>query len=270
MAARFALGVEYDGNDFCGWQSQDCGCGAQDALQTALSAIADSPIKVWAAGRTDAGVHATAQTVHFNSAAVRQPSAWLHGANALLPSGMAVLWLKRIAVDFHARYSATRRHYQYILLNRGVRSAFGRVGFFHAPLNVGKMCAAALRLVGEHDFSAFRAAACQAKNPERHLFWAEVSAIGNFVIFDFCANGFLQHMARNIVGALLYVGRGKHPPMWMGELLSAREHRQSVPPAAADGLYFVGVDYPSRFALPSTYRPLGHKSDIFPTSCLMD
>ncbi len=258
MAERFALGVEYNGAAFCGWQSQDNGCGAQDALQTALSSVADSPVSVLAAGRTDADVHATMQIVHFNSAAVRQSSAWLRGVNALLPNDMAVLWIKRVAVDFHARYSALRRCYQYILLNRHVRPALlaGHVGFFHAPLDIEEMQTACNLLVGEHDFSVFRAAACQAKNPRRNLFLAEVTAYQDFYIFNFCADGFLQHMVRNIVGALIAVGRKKQPPSWMEELLLTKDRRLSAPTAAADGLYFIGVDYPSRFALPATYRPV--------------
>lgn len=253
---RYALGVEYDGLPFCGFQSQPAGCGVQDALERALASIAQSPITAVAAGRTDAGVHATLQVVHFDTTVQRPLSAWVRGANASLPSALSVLWAQDVPDDFHARFCATARHYTYLLLAREQRPGLnaGRVGWYHRPLDVGAMQRAAQRVIGEHDFSSFRAAECQAKSPVKTLSVARVRASGDIVRFDFSANGFLHHMIRNLVGALVYVGAGKHDDAWMEALLAARDRRVAPPTFAPDGLHFTGADYDSRFALPSTRR----------------
>jgi tRNA pseudouridine38-40 synthase len=253
---RYALALEYDGRPFCGFQSQPSGCGVQDALQAALSTIAGEPVAPTAAGRTDAGVHATSQIVHFDTAARRPDSAWVRGVNSSLPAAVAVLWAARVGEDFHARFAATARHYSYLLLVRGERPALssGRVGWYHRPLDVDAMHAAAQRLLGEHDFSSFRAAECQAKSPVKTLTRASVAMHGDLIRFDFTANAFLHHMIRNVVGALVHIGAGKRPAGWIAELLDARDRTLAPPTFMGDGLYFTGADYDPRFALPATRR----------------
>ena len=242
---RIALGLEYEGSGFCGWQSQAGGGAVQDALESALSTVADSPIRVVCAGRTDAGVHALAQVVHFDSAAVRPLTAWVRGVNAHLPASVAVRWAQPVGDEFHARFSARGRRYRYLLLNRAERPGLmaRRVGWFHRPLDVQAMAAAAGLLLGEHDFSAFRAVECQAKSPVKILRRADVARHGDLLVFDFEASAFLHHMVRNLVGALVYVGKGAHPPAWLGELLAGRDRTRAAPTFEACGLYFAGVDY---------------------------
>ena len=249
---RIALGVEYDGSGFSGWQSQAGGNTVQDALEAALGAVADGSVRTVCAGRTDAGVHATAQVVHFDTMVERPESAWVRGVNAHLPDTVAVRWACPVAEDFHARFSARARRYRYLLLNRPVRPAIGagRLGWYHRPLDIAAMRAAAGCLLGEHDFSAFRAAECQAKSPIRTLESLDITAQGDLIAFDFSANAFLHHMVRNLVGALVYVGKGKHPPSWLGEVLAGRDRHRAAPTFAAAGLYFVGVDYEARWQLP--------------------
>jgi tRNA pseudouridine38-40 synthase len=253
---RIALGLEYCGLPFTGWQSQPDGRGVQDALERALAVIADAPVGTVAAGRTDTGVHATMQVVHFDVDAVRPDSAWVRGVNSNLPADAGVLWASPVAADFHARFAAVRRHYTYLLSVRAVRPALlaGRVGWYHRSLDVAAMQAAADALLGTHDFSAFRAAECQAKTPTRTLSIASVAAAGEYVRFDFCANAFLHHMIRNIVGALVYVGAGKHPPSWVGELLAARDRTRAAPTFSPEGLYLTGVEYDAAWTLPPTRR----------------
>jgi tRNA pseudouridine38-40 synthase len=255
---RIALGIEYCGTGFTGWQSQPDGRGAQDALERALAAIAASPVRTVAAGRTDAGVHATLQVVHFDTGAERPTTAWVRGVNAHLPPAMAVRWAQPVADDFHARYAATARHYSYWLVPSAVRPALlaGRVGWYHRPLDVGAMAEGAAALLGTHDFSAFRAAECQAKSPVRTMTVAAVAADGDCVKFEFTANAFLHHMIRNIVGALVAVGAGKRPPAWLAEVLAGRNRTRAAPTFAAAGLYFTGADYDARWQLPPTRRPL--------------
>ena len=242
---RIALGLEYDGSGFCGWQSQAGGGSVQDALESALAAVADAPTRVACAGRTDAGVHALSQVVHFDTDAVRPDTAWVRGVNAHLPSGVAVRWAQPVPDEFHARFSALGRRYRYLLLNRGERPGLmaGRVGWFHRPLDADAMAQAAGLLLGEHDFSAFRAAECQAKSPVKTLRRADVARHGELLVFDFEASAFLHHMVRNLVGALVYVGKGAHPPAWLGELLAGRDRARAAPTFDASGLYFAGVDY---------------------------
>ena len=253
---RIALGIEYEGSGFCGWQTQAAGCAVQDRLEAALAQIAGVPVATICAGRTDAGVHALAQVVHFDCAVERPESAWVRGVNALLPPAVAVTWAKQVPADFSARFSATARHYRYVLLNQPVRPAadHGRVGWFHAPLDLERLRSAAVFLVGQHDFSAFRSAECQAKSPVRTLTQLEVNVCGPYLTFDFCANGFLHHMVRNIVGTLIYVGKGRHEPAWMRELLDARDRKFAAPTFDGAGLYLTGVDYGAAWNLPQRER----------------
>jgi tRNA pseudouridine38-40 synthase len=253
---RIALGIEYDGSSFAGWQSQAHGNTVQDALERALSVVADKVVATVCAGRTDAGVHARMQVVHFDVEVGRPDSAWVRGTNANLPPAVAVTWARRVDDDFHARFSATGRRYQYLLLNHPVRPAVlhGKVGWYHAPLDVGLMRVAAGGLVGEHDFSAFRSSECQAKSPVRTLRKLEISTRGDVVVFEIEANAFLHHMVRNLVGALVYVGNGRRPPEWVGELLAGRDRTKGAPTFDAAGLYLAGVDYEPRWSLPSVGR----------------
>jgi tRNA pseudouridine38-40 synthase len=255
---RIALCLEYDGRAFHGWQTQPSGNTVQDVLEKALSEIAGARIAVTCAGRTDTGVHATAQVVHFDCTAERSLSAWVRGANALLPDAVAVRWAHAVPEDFHARFSARGRRYRYVLLNRPQRPglAGGRVGWYHAPLDLEAMQTAAARLLGEHDFSAFRAAECQAKSPVKTLREARVQAFGDLVLFDFEASAFLHHMVRNMVGSLVYVGKGKHAPQWIDELLAMRDRKHAAPTFAPDGLYLSGVTYEAHWNLPPLPAPV--------------
>jgi tRNA pseudouridine38-40 synthase len=253
---RIALGLEYDGSAFAGWQTQPRGNTVQDALERALAEIAGMPVRVICAGRTDAGVHAAAQVVHFDTAAVRPENAWLRGVNAHLPDSVAVRWSREVPDDFHARYSARSRSYRYVLHNHAVRPALlaGRVGWFHLPLDVETMRSGAALLVGEQDFSAFRAAECQARSPVKTLHQAEVRREGDCIVFDFRATAFLHHMVRNMVGALVYVGKGAHSPEWIGELIIGRDRSRAAPTFSASGLYLSGVEYETHWQLPMNGR----------------
>ena len=255
-AMRIALGVEYDGSHFCGWQSQLSGCGVQDILELALSGIAGASIRVVTAGRTDAGVHALQQIVHFDTDVVRPDSAWVRGVNALLPSSVGVLWAQPVSDEFHARFSAESRSYRYLLLNHPVRPVLlsSKVGWFHQTLDVEAMRQGAEFLLGEHDFSAFRAAECQAKSPIKHLQKIGIKATGDYIMFDFTANAFLHHMVRNLVGSLVYVGKGKHSPDWMLELLDYRDRTRSAPTFSPDGLYLAGIGYDKKWGIPDLAR----------------
>ncbi|HSN19883.1 MAG TPA: tRNA pseudouridine(38-40) synthase TruA [Usitatibacter sp.] len=250
---RIALGLEYDGAAFCGWQTQPSGCGVQDHLQSALSRFADSPIEVTAAGRTDTGVHAAAQVVHFDSPVRREAFSWVRGTNTFLPQSARVMWACEVPGDFHARYDACSRTYRYLLLDSPVAPAIlhGRVGWFHRPLDVAAMEEGARALAGTHDFSAFRDAQCQAKSPVRDLLAVRVERAGALVAFTFRANAFLHHMVRNIVGALVYVGAGREAPGWIGELLAARDRTRSAPTFMPDGLYLAAVEYDPALGLPA-------------------
>ena len=249
---RFALGLEYDGADFYGWQSQANGRGVQDAVERALSTIADTSIRVICAGRTDTGVHALGQVVHFDTSVNRPLDAWVRGANATLPPSVAVLWAQPVSDEFHARFSARARRYRYVLLNRAQRPGLlsQRVGWYHRTLDVERMRLAASHLIGEHDFSAFRAAECQAKTPVRVMHSLDISRAGNMIYFDFAANAFLHHMIRNILGALIVVGTERQQPEWLVELLTKGDRTQSAATFSPDGLYLSGVDYDSSWNLP--------------------
>jgi tRNA pseudouridine38-40 synthase len=249
---RIALGIEYCGSGFRGWQSQAGGGTVQDALETALAQIAGEKIGVLCAGRTDAGVHATHQVAHFDTTVERPLSAWVRGVNSQLPEGVAVRWAQPVGDEFHARFSARGRRYRYLLLNRPQRPGLwqGRLGWFHLPLDLAAMQDASRRLLGEHDFSAFRAAECQAKSPIKTLTQAEVRQSGNLLIFDFEASAFLHHMVRNLVGTLVYIGKGAQSPAWIPELLQVRDRTRAAPTFSPDGLYFRGPVYEPHWGLP--------------------
>lgn len=249
---RIALGIEYCGSGFRGWQSQAGGGTVQDALEAALGQIAGEKIGVLCAGRTDAGVHATHQVAHFDTSAERPLSAWVRGVNSQLPDGVAVRWAQPVCDEFHARFSARGRRYRYLLLNRPQRPGLwqGRLGWFHLPLDLAAMQEASRRLLGEHDFSAFRAAECQAKSPIKTLTRAEVRQSGNLLIFDFEASAFLHHMVRNLVGTLVYIGKGAQSPAWIDELLQLRDRTRAAPTFSPDGLYFRGPIYEAHWGLP--------------------
>ena len=254
--ARIALGIEYDGSGFCGWQTQPSACAVQDAVEHALAGIAGHPVATICAGRTDSGVHATGQILHFDSNVERPASAWVRGANTLLPDGVAVQWAKTVPDEFHARYGAQERRYRYLMLDHPVRPALNRhyVGWIHQVLDVESMRAAAVHLVGEHDFSSFRSAECQAKSPVRTLRELSIERRGDFVVFELTANAFLHHMVRNIVGSLAYVGCGRQPPEWLSTVLQARNRSLAAPTIAAAGLYLTQVTYDRKFDLPQSER----------------
>jgi len=250
---RVALGVSYDGAQFCGWQSQPSACGVQDALETAIAAVAQHTVRIHAAGRTDTGVHALSQVVHFETHAERPLSAWVRGVNAHLPDTVRVTWAHPVPDEFHARFSAFSRSYQYLLYNAPVASALmaDKAGWFHLPLDFTAMQEAAAYLLGEHDFSAFRASECQAKSPVRTITQAEIQICGRYFVFSFSANAFLQHQVRNMIGALIYVGKGAHPSAYIKELLQQRDRTLSPPTFSPYGLYLTGVGYDSKWGLPA-------------------
>jgi len=249
---RVALGIEYDGTDFLGWQRLSHGPTVQGAVENALTFVADAPIEVTCAGRTDAGVHARAQVVHFDSAAERSERSWTLGANSRLPRSIAVCWAKPVSDDFHARFRAVARRYRYRILNRPVRAALDArlVAWERVPLDAGAMHAAAQALVGEHDFSAFRAISCQANTAQRNVLAISVAREREQVVVDVEANAFLHHMVRNIVGSLLPVGRGEQPVDWIASLLAGGDRSVAGPTAVPHGLTFIGPRYPAHFGLP--------------------
>jgi tRNA pseudouridine38-40 synthase len=254
---RIALGLEYDGRSFHGWQRQKDLPTLQEVLETALSRIAHHPVSVCCAGRTDTGVHASHQVAHFDTDAKRPLNAWVRGVNSLLPASVAACWAKEVENNFHARYSAYRRCYRYLLLNRPQRPGLlaGRVGWFHMPLDLAAMREAAAFLPGERDFSAFRAAECQAKSPVKQMTRAHVRQEGATFIFDFAANAFLHHMVRNLVGSLVYVGKGAWTPARFKRVLEGRDRRLAAPTFSPDGLYFLGPLYDATLGLPDPPEP---------------
>ncbi|GAB2577629.1 tRNA pseudouridine(38-40) synthase TruA [Dyella jejuensis] len=249
---RIALGIEYDGTDFLGWQRLSHGASVQASVERALSFVAAAPIEVTCAGRTDAGVHGRCQVVHFDTGIHRDLRSWILGACSNLPTGVAVLWAQPVSDDFHARFSARSRRYRYTILNRAVRPALDAryVTWERQPLDAGRMHAAAQVLLGEHDFSAFRAISCQAKHARREVKALSVRRAGEQVIIEIEANAFLHHMVRNIVGSLLPVGRGEQPTEWINTLLAGCSREVAGPTAAASGLTFIGPRYESRWGLP--------------------
>jgi tRNA pseudouridine38-40 synthase len=253
MAERIVLGLEYDGRGFCGWQTQPEGCGIQDHLEYAITQIHGVPVHTHVAGRTDTGVHASAQVVHFDAEHTRPEQAWVRGVNSHLPTGVSVLWARQVPFEFDARKSALERTYRYVLLNRPVRPALlaGRVGWVFGDLDEKAMAEAAKYFEGTHDFTAFRAAACQAKTPVRDIRHTGVTRRGEFIYFEFRANAFLHHQIRNMVGALVWVGLGRRPVSWIGEVLASRDRTRGAATFAPDGLYLAEVRYDACFGLPS-------------------
>jgi tRNA pseudouridine38-40 synthase len=253
---RMALGIEYDGSGFCGWQMQAGVQTVQQAVEQALSSVANSPVRVACAGRTDTGVHALCQVVHFDTDAIRSERSWVFGANANLPKQVSVLWAKSVSSDFHARFSAQRRRYRYIIFTRPVRPTFlaWRVAWDYRLLDAGKMADAARLLVGEHDFTSYRAQACQAKSPVKTVYELNVAQQDDLILIDVEANGFLHHMVRNIAGVLMTIGAGEQPPGWAQEILLARDRRAGGVTAPPHGLYFLEARYPEHFAIPRLSR----------------
>lgn len=249
---RFAAGIEYDGSGFCGWQRQDAKQSVQACLETALSHVANHPISVIAAGRTDAGVHALQQVAHFDVFAQRTSRAWVLGTNCSLPLTIRVLWVQAVSEEFHARFSAKARAYRYVIYCNPVSSAllYHRVTWIHTPLDVEKMTKAADFLIGTHDFSAFRAAACQAKSPIKTMYQCQVHSINSYIYIDVEASGFLHHMVRNIAGVLIMIGRNLQPPEWANEVLMGRDRTKAGITASPNGLYLIGVQYAESFGLP--------------------
>lgn len=251
--ARIALGLEYDGSAFCGWQSQSHAIGVQSVVEKALSTVADHPVEVIAAGRTDAGVHAAMQVVHFDTDAQRTQRGWTLGATANLPPQVTVMWAREVPPAFHARYSAVARTYRYLILNRTPRPALaaGRVCWIREPLDEQRMRVAAQHLVGEHDFSSFRAAECQARTPMRKVYEITVERSGQWLALTVSANAFLHHMVRNIAGVLIAIGEGEKPTDWAAHVLAARDRTQGGVTAAPGGLYLAGIRYAAVLGLPS-------------------
>ena len=249
---RIALGIEYDGHGFVGWQFQDNGPSVQEAVEKALTEVADEPIRVVCAGRTDTGVHALGQVVHFDTSAERSMRAWIFGANANLPKGVAVTWAEAVSDDFHARFSARVRRYRYVIFNRPVRPTFlaYRVAWQFRPLDQALMAQGAQHLIGEHDFSAFRAAGSQSKTPVRRMDRVDVWRKDDMVFIEVAANAFLHHMVRNIAGVLMTVGTGEQQPDWVKEVLEGQDRTLAGVTAPAHGLYLLDVDYSPDFDLP--------------------
>jgi len=254
---RVALLVEYDGGAFCGWQSQPHAPSVQDALEAALAVVAAKPVRSHCAGRTDTGVHATGQWVHFDDPAGRSPKAWVLGSNANLPRAVRVLHAQAVPAEFHARHSATVRRYRYLVTDTPVAPALyrGLVTWRRGSLDAARMHDAAQCLLGEQDFSSFRAAGCQSRTPWRRIDAITVTRAGPLLCLDITANAFLHHMVRNIAGALLAIGAGDRDEAWLAALLACRDRRRGAETAPPDGLYLVEVRYPARFALTPPRRP---------------
>ena len=256
---RIAAILEYDGANFSGWQRQDQVRTVQGAVEEALSRVADEPIQVTVAGRTDAGVHAAGQVIHFDTSAVRSDYSWARGANSNLPFDVAFLWAGPVDEGFHARYSATGRHYHYIVLNRPTRPTYlaRRVTHEYRPLDIKRMQQGARHLLGKHDFTSFRATECQAKSPVRELRALNFVRQDEFVHIRVHANAFLHHMVRNIAGVLMTIGAGEHEPDWAKAVLEARNRQAGGVTAAPDGLYLREIEYPDSFKIPRLSRDVG-------------
>ncbi len=252
---RIAMGVEYDGSHYLGWQSQREGETVQQNVEQAISVVADQPIKVFCAGRTDTGVHATEQVIHFETTAYRKAYSWIHGCNTNLNKSISVLWATEVPETFHARFSAVKRSYRYTILNRDIRPAIQQnyVSFVHKHLDITRMQQAAAHLIGTHDFTSYRTVACQAKSPVRTLLKLDVTRQGEYVHLDLEADGFLHHMVRNIAGVLIKIGIGEADIDWSKEVLEHRNRKLGGVTASAKGLYLRKITYPDEFVLPSVY-----------------
>lgn len=255
--SRWAAGVEYIGTPYGGWQAQKRVNSVQGVVEEALSKVANHPLRVTCSGRTDAGVHAFQQVIHFDTESVRSPYAWLLGTNTNLPHDVSLRWVQPVAEHFNARFSSLARHYRYVIHTHSARSAllFNRAGWWPQHLDAEAMHEAAQALVGEHDFSAFRDSQCQAHSPVRTIRHVRIQRHGEFITLDICANAFLHHMVRNITGTLSHVGLGKQPVSWVAEVLKGRDRTKAAVNAPPGGLYFVGPEYPAEFALPEPPRP---------------
>ncbi len=249
---RIALGISYSGSSYEGWQSQLSRNTVQDKLELALTRFAVQPIRVMCAGRTDAGVHALMQVAHFDTPVQREAASWVRGTNAFLPADIAVQWARHVPDTFHSRGSAVARRYAYVVLESPVRPSVEakRVGWVYRPLDGAAMQAAIVHLMGEHDFSSFRAAQCQAKSPVKTISRIEISQRAGYWRFEFEANAFLHHMIRNIMGCLLAIGQGRYPPDWLAEVVAARNRKVAAPTFSPDGLYFMGPVYEDHHGLP--------------------
>ncbi len=254
---RYALGIEYDGKNYCGWQKQKSVVSVQQKLEQALSKIADEPIEVVCAGRTDTGVNATNQVIHFDTTKNRKDTAWTLGVNTHLPNDIAVTWVSAVSDDFHARFSATARRYRYIIYNNKLRPAIlcNGISHCHYALDETLMHQGAQHLVGKHDFTSFRTVHCQSHSPVRTIQHCEITRQGEYIIVDIKANAFLHHMVRNIVGSLMRVGQSQESTLWIKEVLELKNRCMAGMTAPPEGLYFVEVDYPEQFILPK--RPFG-------------
>lgn len=255
--ARWAAGVEYFGSAYGGWQAQQHVASVQSAVEAALGRIANHTLRVTCAGRTDAGVHAAQQVVHFDSDAARTEHQWILGCNSLLPSDVSLRWVQPVSDEFDARRSAHARHYRYVIHNHRARSALlmNRVAWWPQPLDAEAMHRAAQALLGENDFSAFRSAQCQSHTPMRFMRSITVFRRDDFVVMDVCANAFLHHMVRNLIGSLVEAGWGRQPETWMAQLLAGRDRSRAGATAPPDGLTFIGPEYPAAFDLPAPPRP---------------
>ncbi|MFO7582498.1 tRNA pseudouridine(38-40) synthase TruA [Guyparkeria sp.] len=253
---RLAMGIEYDGGRYHGWQRQSHCDSVQERLERAIGRVADRPVEVVCAGRTDRGVHATNQVVHLDVDVERPLYGWQMGTIQHLPRDITVLWVRSVGEDFHARFSATAREYRYCVLNRSARPALsaGRLTWWYRPLDADRMQEAAAQLLGEHDFSSFRGKDCQAHSPVRTMESIRVTRQGDHLLIDVRANAFLHHMVRNIVGSLFAIGSGERPVEWLAEALAERDREAAGITAPADGLYLTAIDYPSVFDLPTQPR----------------
>ncbi len=251
---RIALGVEYNGRDFYGWQVQPTVSSIQETLQNALAKIANEPIYLHCAGRTDANVHATGQVVHFDTHAKRHVDAWVFGTNSHLPPSIVVRWARQVDYHFHARFSATARRYCYVIFNHPIRPAIlsERATWYYYSLNIDLMRAATHYLLGEQDFNSFRSSQCNSKSSRRSVTDVTIHKNGDFIVIEIEANAFLHHMVRNIVGVLLHIGTGHKPPEWMQAVLQAKNRRAAAETAAPDGLYLTHVRYPDPYIFPLT------------------
>jgi tRNA pseudouridine38-40 synthase len=254
---RLAMGVEYDGSSYHGWQLQKSGVrSVQQQIEQALGKVAAHPVRVFCAGRTDTGVHGEGQVIHFDTPAVRSLRGWVLGTNVNLPDDVNINWVHEVSDEFHARFSATSRSYRYVILNRPTRSAIwrDRAVWIHHVLDEVRMQQAAESLVGTHDFSSYRAIGCQAKSPVRTVTNLTVNRINDRVVIEITANAFLHHMVRNIAGVLMTIGRGDQPVEWSREVLDHRDRTLGGVTAPPQGLYLVDVDYPAEFGLPSASK----------------
>ena len=249
---RIALGIEYNGADFYGWQTQPELPTVQGLLEEALSKVANESLYLFCAGRTDAGVHATGQVVHFDTKAKRHPDAWIWGTNSHLPPSIVVRFARQMDYHFHARFSAIARRYCYVIHNHPIRPAIlsGRASWYYYPLDIERMRTAAKYLIGEQDFSSFRSSQCNSKTPMRNVTEITINRQGDYIVIEIEANAFLHHMVRNIVGVLMRIGAGFHPPIWMDEVLKAKSRKQAAETAPAAGLYLTQVRYKEPYSFP--------------------